>query len=101
MVISSSCSKMELSIKAKRKMGKDMAGEDKLFRMGLAMMVCGKMMSHMVEEYLSSMMVVGIKDSSKIKKVMVMADLYQVMERLYIKANFKMTYRTDLVLRLK
>lgn len=59
-------SKMEQFIKDNKRMGKDMDGENRHFKMDLGMKECGRMMYLMEEEYLYKVMEEGIKDSLRI-----------------------------------
>jgi len=76
-------------------------GENKYLQMVQVIKEIGRMMFLMEEGYLFNAMVVGIKDSLRIKSVMEMDVSFQEIKRLYIRVNLRMMYKVDLELKQK
>lgn len=101
MVLFSFNFKMEQFIKVNIGMGYVKDGENKYLQMVQVIKEIGRMMSLMEEVYLFKPMVVGIKDSLKIKFVMEMDVSFRVIKKLYIRVNLRMMYKVDLELKSK
>jgi|688.fasta_scaffold363896_1 hypothetical protein len=92
---------MGQSIKVNIEMDYVKDGESKYLQMAQVIKEIGRMMFLMEEEYLFKAMVVGIKDSLKIKSAMEMDVSFQEIKRLYIRVNLRMMYKVVLELKQK
>ena len=82
-------------------MARGMDGVNRRSKMGLGMKANGPMTNLMEEEFFLRLMAEGMKVNLKMKSVMEMAGLYQVIKKLFMKDSSKMMFKMDSVRKLK